>query len=105
MKLKINNITWDIKFTEDIEEGFFGYTNVYKLKIGIRSDMALDVVRTTIIHELIHAMIFSYGFIKAQPEDELLFSEEQVADFIAMNLDEINKLSNKIYLNFLRSII
>lgn len=102
MKIKINNLAWNVVFTtrEDIN-GCYGLTCFSKLEIKLAHDVHQDVVRTTITHEIIHAYIESCGFTTPNVESPMIFSEEQVCDFVAMNLEEINKLSNKLYLYYL----
>ena len=98
MKIKINNIPWTVNFvhTGDIDN-CIGVTKFRELSIYVATNVEKDVVRTSITHELIHAYVDSYGFILS---DDDKFSGEQLADFIAMNLSNINELTMKIYLKY-----
>lgn len=46
-------------------------------------------MRQTLIHELTHAVIFSYGH-------HVEYDEETVCNFIGSHFEEIGKLANKI---------
>ena len=98
MTVKINNLTWKVLFvTRGSIDGSLGLTSFRNLEISIATDTVIDVVRTTITHEIVHALLESYGIVEA---DGKLFSEEQVADYIAMNLNTINELTATIYLEY-----
>lgn len=98
MTIKINNLKWKVEFvTRETIDGSFGLTSFRNLKISIATDVVKDVVRTTITHELVHALLESYGIVEV---DGKLFCEEQVADYIAMNINTINELTLKIYLEY-----
>ena len=102
MKIKINNLTWNVGFERrDDLNGCYGFARFSTLEIRIAHDVHKEVVRTTITHEIIHAFIESFGFTTPDTNSTLMFSEEQVCDFIAMNLEEISKQSKKVYLYYL----
>lgn len=99
-KLKINGLEWRVKFThdrEELKEDLLGLCVFTQLKIYVADDVDDAVVRTSIIHELVHAYLFSYGFTEAKDTDNLMFSEEQICDFVAMNLISILEMANKLY--------
>lgn len=102
MKLNINGLIWKLSFVkkEDID-GCYGITKFSTLEIKIATNLHRDVVRTTITHELIHAYLESLGYTVPNVDSSMLFSEEQVCDFIAMNLDAITKQASKIFLVYL----
>lgn len=100
IKLKINGLEWRVKFThdkEELKEDLLGLCVFTQLKIYIADDADNAVVRTSILHELVHAYLFSYGFTKVKDSDDLMFSEEQICDFVAMNLISILDMANKLY--------
>ena len=86
---------------KDDIDGCYGVTRFSSLEIKIAVDLHVDVVRTTITHELVHACIESFGYTVPNVDSSMLFSEEQVCDFVAMNLESIYKLSRKLYLYYL----
>ena len=101
MTIKINNLIWKVMFkTRGDLDGSFGLTSFRKLEIYIATDVAQDVVRTTITHEIVHAYIESHGLV--ENKDGMLFNEEQVADFIAMNITSINELTLKVYIEYIK---
>ena len=102
MKVVINNLEWDVSFVEKHEiDECFGRTKFSDLEIKIATSFHRDVIRTTITHEVVHAFIESMGIVPPSSDSQMLFSEEQVCDFVGMNLDEIAKTSKTIYLYYL----
>lgn len=102
MKVTINNIDWKVYFyKEEAHEGALGFCKNVSGEIHIRKDMPSYMVKTTIMHEVVHAYLWSHGFVKPDEDATLLFSEEQVCDFIGMNYVELTKLADKIYMYYL----
>ena len=97
MKIRLNNTVWTVGFLDDEDKETWGWTITSKLKIQISKELTLPNARSTIVHEIVHALLFSYGFAKETHDINLLFSEEQVCDFIAMNIDNILRASDKVY--------
>lgn len=98
MKLKINDLEWNLTFVKKNEiEGCYGITRFSSLTIKIATDLHKDIVRTTITHELVHAYLESFGYTPPSIDSALMFSEEQICDFIAMNQDFIMKQSSKVF--------
>ena len=103
MKIKINGLEWKVYFESSKElPDWWGVTRPGEFTIRLRHDLDKNIVRTTITHELIHAILASYGFTKPSENSDMLFSEEEVCDFIAMNLSTINELTLKVYLEYKR---
>lgn len=96
MKIKINNYNWSVHFEEpDAEimndDGYYiGLTLFHKLSIHIRKGLPEELTRSTVIHELVHAFLFTYGI----KEDE--YDEEKVCEFFGTHADQIMKLTDKI---------
>ena len=102
MKLKINDLIWDLSFVSKEEiDGCYGLTKFSTLEIKIATNLHRDVVRTTITHELVHAYLESLGYTVPSTESPLMFSEEQVCDFIAMNVESLMADSKKVFLVYL----
>lgn len=99
MEIKINNNNYKIyEVPPDSEElkmkdGEYhsGITDFYKKEIYIADNLSDDAKRYTLIHELTHALIDSYGFLQVEWNDEI------VADFMGnyfLNIyDILSKLS------------
>lgn len=84
MEIKINNNTYKIFEVEandeelKMEDGEYhtGVTDFHKKEIYIANNLNQDCKRYTLIHELTHALIDSYGFMQVDWNDEI------VADFV-----------------------
>ena len=97
MLIKINDFKWQVQFADRDNERLvlngdkcLGVTYFDELQIFLSNDMADELCKQTIIHELTHAFIFSYG-IHLHTDDE-----EAVCDFIGAYLLKIYDLTNKI---------
>ena len=96
MQIKINNDLWRIKLVDGnkkkINPGkgriYMGLCEYEKLTINIRKGMAASVMRSTIVHELVHAFLFSYG--------NRVEGEEQMCDFFGAHGEEIVKFADRI---------
>lgn len=96
--LVINKLTWDVVFKKHkempcYEEGMyaFGHVNSMLLVIALNDEMAPPVMKQTIIHELTHAYIFSFGV------DAPSFSQEAVCDFVAAHAGDIIRDADNLY--------
>ena len=99
MIVKINGLTWKVQFVDrETIDGSLGLTSFRRFTMNVAIDVANDIVRSTITHEIIHMFLESYGF--TADSNGMMFSEEQVCDFIAMNLSSINELTLKIYFEY-----
>lgn len=94
MKIEINNLTWEIEFVErdskflkldDPDLVNAGITDRHDLKIYIDQSLSDDMIQRTIIHELTHAFIFSYGYSD-------MMNEEEICKFIESHLISLYKL-------------
>ena len=92
--MKINGLKWTVETIDADdprlnEDGFFlGLCVFLEQKIYLRAGMSKELTRHTLIHELVHAIRFSYG-IKDGKMDE-----EQVCEFVAAHFDTIERLLN-----------
>lgn len=98
MELEINNNTYKIFFVnpddtrlqienEDFKSGIIDFI---KKEIYIANNLNKDTLRYTLIHELTHAVIDSYGFLQVEWNDEI------IADFMGNYLLTILKLIEEI---------
>lgn len=96
MNIRINNDIWEVKMIDSGKKKMnpskgtinLGLTEYVKGVINIRKGMTESVTRSTVIHELVHAFIFSYGYIV---EDE-----EGMCDFFGSHADRIMRLTDDI---------
>lgn len=96
MQIKINGYKWVIKIVDGNTEKMhpqkdrinLGLTEYCEGIINIRKGMNKKVKRSTVIHELIHAFLFSYGYD--------VNDEESMCDFFGSQGDRIIELTNKI---------
>lgn len=103
MLIKINDLKWQVQFADRDNERLIldddkclGVTYFDELQIFLSNDMPDELCKQTIIHELTHAFIFSYG-IHLHSDDE-----EGVCDFVGTYLSKIYDLTNKIIENYKR---
>lgn len=102
LELKIHNYKFIIELrhygtNEDIVYGFSepgtcGETLMCHNRIFINDDLAPEVMRWTITHELVHAYLWSYGF-----DAVTNLTHEQVCEFIASYCEDISKDTNTVY--------
>lgn len=96
MKIKIANDLWKVKLKDGDSKKMhpskdrinLGLTEYTELVINIRKEMPLSLARSTVIHELVHAFIFSYGYE--------MDSEEAMCNFFGVHANEILELTEQI---------
>ena len=94
--MKINNLNWRITFEEPDnpilnEDGFYlGLTVFNELKIYIRKGLPKGLTKTTVIHELCHAFLFSFG------TQNDAYNEEQLCDIFGAHAEQIVQMADKI---------
>ncbi len=94
MEIKIQDLTWNIKFVdgiemEDSDEQLCGVTLKLTQDIIIDYNVTVEMLKRVIIHELVHAFVWSYGLECSKP-----FSEEQMCSFVETYINEINRLAD-----------
>ena len=94
MKIEINGLKWVVNATKrdtgaliPTEDGDvrLGVTKYRELEIHIDERMPYELFRRTVIHELIHAYTFSFGYHLYCTDTD----EEPICDFISAHIDEI----------------
>lgn len=97
MKVKINKFYFAIREMKDESElqadkdiVLLGLTNYLKQEIILRSGMSKALLYETLIHELTHAFIFSYGYSNVEA-----FNHEQICEFVGVYADNIVQIANK----------
>ena len=83
--MKINNINWKVEYAP--LDCAFGETDFVSSAIRIEQNINKDLLEPTLMHEITHAYLFSYGF-NTQKE----FPLEQVCDIIGHNFKEFTRL-------------
>lgn len=97
----LNGLRWEICFVfkEDDnlnqlkkEENYiaYGLTNAFEQKIYINRDLNEVQMKRTLMHELTHAFLFSYGF------DDHVFNEEELCQFVGQNTMYLVQVVNGI---------
>ena len=94
MKFTVNGMKWSMKFTdkdldEQREDMYMGLTKFIDQEILIRKGMSRRLTRMTVIHELCHCFLFSYGITTGA------YDEEQLCKFVAANIDQIIDLTDE----------
>ena len=98
MKLKINKFEYELLFVDSKDECLnvgdndyrSGITDFRKKKIYIAKDLNNDSYKYTLMHELTHAIIDSYGLLQIEWNDEI------VADFMAIYSNILKDLLDKV---------
>lgn len=85
--MKINNLEWQIKATTDFDENLFGRTDYDTLTIYISVRTCQQTQCCSLIHELTHAYLHSYGFMFKDN-----FTREDICEFVSHNLHTIVEL-------------
>lgn len=96
MVIKINGYKWKVEMVDgeiekmhpDPDHYNLGLTEYCEGVISIRKSMSEPAMRSTVIHELVHAFLFSYGY--------QVDGEESMCNFFASQGDRIMELTNKI---------
>ncbi len=95
----INGMEWSVYFvdksypalTDDSgTQDAYGVAHFRTCDIYIDCGLPKELMRQTVMHELVHALRFSYG------ESIDLESEEKICDFIAAHFDELKSLRKAV---------
>lgn len=96
MKFIVNNLEWEMNFedgdTVHLNQGddtILGLTEYIEQTISIRKGMSDQLTRTTVIRELCHCFLFSYGFCAGS------YDEEAVCNLFGSHADAILSLTDK----------
>lgn len=98
---EINTLPWRIYDADDGAEELvsrgescYGVTDYIKCAIHMLASQGPELYRQTLIHELTHAVIFSYGqHLVELPAKRL---EEGICDFLAAHADQIVDLADAV---------
>lgn len=99
MIITINDLKWEVVVKthddmpnkpKDTDNVALGRTYETTLRIYLNKEVDKQVFRTTLIHELTHAYIFSFGFTQVVLDDEVM------CDFLGAYADSIVRLADSI---------
>ena len=91
MIVTINNFNWNVSFVKSFDKEKFGTTRYLTQEIQVLDSLSKEEKLRTLIHELTHAFMSSYGFGQI---DE--WTTEVVCDFISTYADSIVRLADSI---------
>lgn len=105
MYVVINGLEWQIKRVNPYDVNLFrddgtltvGMTDRMQMTIFLNDKLKGLFLRKVLVHELVHAWIFSYGYILSVQQEEF------ICDFISSNADDIlNKADELICTGYFR---
>lgn len=77
--IQVGPLRWTVVW-EGHEDGSYGSCDTYTLTINIRDDLAPDLERETVMHELLHAVYRTAGI------DSTVMREEQIVSALSPHL-------------------
>ena len=93
IKVKIGGYEWTVKF---VDKGFIngcdGRTHCNEFVICIREDLQPVVMRETIVHEIVHALLTTQGRYYQKK-----FDLEEVCEFVGWQLPEIYGAATSVF--------
>ena len=97
INIKINNFDYKIIFVKEKDDRLLmnnsyhsGITDFIKKEIYIQEDLPEQSMTYTLMHELTHAVIDSYGMLQVEWNDEI------VADFVAIYIPVFTDISKQM---------
>lgn len=91
MNVSIMEHNWTIKIAKAMDENCLGTTFFPERSIYILERLTGEVLKQVIVHEVVHALLYESACYQLGD-----YNDEFVCDFIASNIDRINKISNRI---------
>lgn len=98
MQIKINNILWTFSLVKGTDSNLlydsdfnYGITCYNDARVYISKDLPIDLRKRTLLHEIVHAVLFSYMLRKYES-----FTEEEMADFVAKYFDKIYTITGNV---------
>ena len=89
--IEINNIKWEVFIDKSMSSDYLGITSDNEYTIRLNPNLSKQAFKPTVIHELGHAFLYSFGF-KFKKE----FTDEDLCEFVAMNIEQILNCYKKI---------
>lgn len=101
MKIQVNNLEWAVEYknadsTELLidNEPCLGYCSLLTQGIYIRKGMSRQLTRETVLHELAHCFMFSYGICNERK------TEEDLCNFVGAFADKLVYMTDKFMETF-----
>lgn len=98
MKVLINNISWTFNLVKGTDSNLlydndfnYGITCYNDACVYVSKDLPNDLRKRTLLHETVHAVLFSYMLRKYES-----FTEEELADFVAKYFDIIYTITDNV---------
>lgn len=98
MTVLINNISWTFDLVKGTDSNLlynndfnYGITCYNDAHVYVSKDLPIDLRKRTLLHETVHAILFSYMLRKYES-----FTEEELADFVAKYFDIIYTITNNV---------
>lgn len=98
MNFTVNGLHWHMSYANaDLAElnpddnAYLGLTKYISQTILIRSDLSHELTRRTVIHELVHCFLFSFGMQTDK------YDEEQLCNFVEAHMDAILDITNHFF--------
>ena len=100
-ELRIGPLVWTIVFTTEdaLEEDCVGWLDAVNLRILLNKDRPPTALRETLIHEILHAIFFSYG-IEVHVKGDSSEREEFVVNALGLPIYQV-LLDNREILNWI----
>lgn len=81
MKMIINRLHWSVYLTEPEEmdvdgQMFYGLTEFVEQRVSIRRGLSYDQTMQTLLHELMHVFLFSFGC------SDKVYDEEEMCNLV-----------------------
>jgi len=89
----INGITWKLKLRENVGDNLLGVTEFNNPTIAVRYQENKENMSRTLMHEIVHAYLYSYGMSKISELKQM--NEEEICEFISHNITNLLKLHKK----------
>lgn len=83
----INNLHWKITINDNLNENIFGTTNYATQTIYLNPTCVMENIKRTLLHEVVHAFLYSYGLHCIES-----FDKETICEFISHNLFNITEI-------------
>lgn len=101
VKFKINEVKWSMEFVggdsevlKDNGNENLGTTHITNKLIFIDKSLGNSDLKSTVVHELVHAFIWEFGFHQVQ------LTQEVVCDMFGIYGERIIKLANRLIKEF-----
>jgi len=87
-KIEIGSLEWKIDWNADLRSNVLGVcdSKIFTIKISKKSP-TVKIKKSTLLHEILHAIYFTYGFTPCQKDSH--DHEEEVVSFLSSALFDV----------------